>query len=116
MGNLRDPSELYMPLQRETEPSMLGRQQRMVTPDSRRPSLHSLSDASQYRPGHLDRQPRLYHYRHPYVEDDFADDEEYYRRQDLIDMEQYGLHPQDYFGPFFDDGDPDSLQRRSHRG
>jgi len=91
-----------------------GRQQGPGILDFRRQALQSLSDVSQYGLDHLDRQPRLYHYRPPYVEDDLTD-EEYLRQQDLMDMEQMGIYPEDYYGPLFEDEGINSLPRSLRR-
>jgi len=112
--SMGDPRDLRAQRQGELGPMLLGRQQGLASPDSRRPSLQSLRDGSQYGLNHFDRQPRLYHYRPPYAEDDLTE-EEYLRRQEFMDMDQMGTHPDDYYGRFFEDEDLESLQRTMRR-
>ena len=82
---------------------------------SRRQSLQSLSGGSQYSPIGLDRQPRQYHYRYPYVEEDI--DEELLRTEEALMAMELGVVPDDYYGPLFEEEmlDQDHMRRALER-
>ena len=110
LGNPRDAIEQNLYQQNDFGSMLPGRQQALASPESRQTSLQSLCNVSQYVPEYPDRQPRLYHYRPPYVEDDLVDEEYYLRQQDL-NTEHMGINLENHYGPYFGDEHPSYFQR-----